>query len=210
MKLKIKFLGLLFICLLSTTTTNAQDPMLGEVRIFAGNFAPRGWAFCEGQLLPISSNSALFSLIGCTYGGDCRTTFALPDLRGRVAISAGNGPGLSNRVWGQKGGGEYNILNQTQLPSHSHTAVGTITAANTTGTTNDPTGNVLAVAKTPIDRSNIVDSNIYAPTANTNMSANGVTVTVGNTGGNQSVNNMQPYLTVRYIIALQGYFPSRN
>lgn len=209
--MRAKIILLFILCTISFTNVNAQEPMLGEIRMFAGNFPPRGWAFCDGQLLSISQNSALFSLIGCTYGGDCRTTFALPDLRGRVAMSAGNGPGLSSRVWGQKGGGEYNILNQTQLPSHTHTATGTVKAANIEGTTNNPTGNVLALAKTAIDRSNVVDSNIYAPAAgNTNMSANGVTVTVGNTGGNQSVNNMQPYLVVRYIIALQGYFPSRN
>ena len=211
MKLKIKFLGLLFICLLSTTTSNAQEPMLAEVKIFAGNFAPRGWAFCNGQLLAISQNQALFSLLGTMYGGDGRTTFGLPDLRGRVAMSAGRHPGSGyDYRQGQKSGAEYNILNITQLPSHNHIATGKILASVQPGTTNDPTGNVLAVAKTAIDRSNNVDSNIYSPTATGFMATNGVNITVGNTGGSQSVNNIQPYTIIRYIIALQGIFPSRS
>ncbi|WP_340819596.1 tail fiber protein [Methanolobus sp. WCC4] len=101
--------------------TQSTDPLLGEITLFAGNFAPRGWAFCNGQLLPINQNQALFSILGTTYGGDGRTTFALPDLRGRAPVHAGNGPGLSPVVLGQKGGAETVALNVNQMPSHTHT-----------------------------------------------------------------------------------------
>lgn len=188
-----------------------MDPFIGEIVMFGGNFAPRGWAFCDGQLLSIAQNTALFSILGTTYGGDGRTTFALPDLRGRAPIGPRNGPGLSDYRLGQRGGAQTNTLNVTQIPSHNHAATGTVKASSSDGTTNDPTGNILAAGKTPIDRSNIVDANIYtSPAPNTNMAANEVTVTVGNTGGNQPINNLQPYLAVNYIIALVGIFPSRN
>lgn len=184
---------------------------MASIIMFGGNFAPRGWAFCEGQLLPISQYSALFSLLGTTYGGDGRTTFALPDLRGRAPIQQGNGPGLSDRRLGAKGGTEYNILNITQIPSHNHSAAGTLKASTAEATTNDPTGKVLAAGATAINRSTIVGTNMYAEAApNVEMAANEVTVAVGNTGGNQSVNNMQPWIAINYIIALQGVFPSRS
>lgn len=212
MKLKIKFIGLLLITIFSMTSTNAQgqEGFIGEIRMFAGNFAPRTWAYCDGQLLSIAQNTALFSILGTTYGGDGRTTFALPDLRGRTPIGPRRGPGQPDYRLGQKGGVSTNVLNVTQLPSHTHAATGTVKAANTSGTTNDPTGNVLGLAKTPIDRSTIANSNVYATTANANMAANGVSITVGNTGNNQAINNMQPYLSINYIICTQGVFPSRN
>ncbi len=187
-----------------------SSPLLGSVIIFAGNFAPRGWAFCDGQLLPISQNTALFSLLGTTYGGDGRTTFALPDLRGRAPIGPRTGPGLSTFPLGARGGTETNILNTTQLPSHNHTATGTTNVSNADGTTNNPVGKVLAVGKVNVDRATNYNANNYGDTANASMAANDVTITVGNTGGNLPVNNRPPYLAINYIIALQGIFPSRN
>ena len=187
------------------------EPLLASIKMFAGNFAPRGWAFCEGQLLPISQNQALFSLLGTIYGGDGRTTFALPDLRGRAPISSGNGPGLTSRPLGQRSGIESNMLNTNQLPPHTHTVIGATTkVSNADGTINNPEGKVLAVGKTVVDRSTSYNASIYGDTANANMAANDVIVTVGNTGGGQPINNMQPFLAVNYIIALQGVFPSRN
>lgn len=188
-----------------------SNPTIGEITIFGGDFPPKGWAFCDGQLLLIAQNTALFSILGTTYGGDERTTFALPDLRGRALIGPRNGPGLSDYRLGQKGGQQTNTLNVNQIPSHNHAATGTIKASSSDGTTNKPTGNILAAGKTALDRSNIVDANIYSSTTpNTNMAANEVAVTVANTGGNQPINNLQPFLAVNYIIALVGIFPSRD
>ncbi|MCI4668307.1 MAG: tail fiber protein [Bacteroidia bacterium] len=178
-----------------------MEPFIGQITMFGGNFAPRGWALCDGQLLSISSNTALFSILGTTYGGDGRTTFALPDLRGRLAMHPGNGPGLSDRRLGERGGTEFNILNAAQLPSHSHSASGTIRVFAGGGDQDTPTGH------------NFANSESDSFTTNSNnqtMAANNVSVTVGNTGANQSVNNVQPFLCVNYIIALQGVFPSRS
>ncbi|XOV67168.1 MAG: phage tail protein [Fluviicola sp.] len=183
-----------------------MEPFLGQIQPFGFNFAPRGWAFCEGQLLPISANTALFSLLGTIYGGDGRTTFALPDLRGRVAIHHGHGPGLSSYRIGQRGGSEVNYLTIPQLPSHNHAAAGTLKAyfqpPTGGGSTNNPNGASL---------SGSAGTNIYSNQAeNVNLNANNVTVTVGNTGGSQGVNNIQPYLAVSWCIALVGIFPSRS
>lgn len=179
-----------------------MEGMIGEIRIFAGNFAPRTWAFCEGQLLPISQNTALFSILGTTYGGDGRTTFALPDMRGRAAIHAGNGPGLSDRRLGSKGGVEHVILNSTQIPSHSHSAAGTVQATITPGNSNNPNAKNFATSGTKL---------LYNSAAtNLDMADNGATITVGNTGGNQQHENRQPWLAIYYIICLQGVFPSRS
>ncbi len=180
-----------------------MEGTLGEIRGFAGNFAPRAWALCEGQLLPINQNQALFSILGTIYGGDGRTTFALPDLRGRTMIGPGNGPGLPSYREGQRGGTDYNILNTTQLPSHNHSAVGTVQAAAVVGDQRIP-GSTMNFAGNP-------SGTPYTTSANTTgMKANNVQVTVGNTGGNLSVNNMQPYNAIYYIIAIQGLFPSRS
>ena len=187
-----------------------MEPYIGEIKLFAGNFAPRSWAFCEGQLLAISQHSALFSILGTIYGGDGRTTFALPDLRGRTAIAPGTGPGLTARRLGERGGSTTNTLNATQLPNHTHTATGTTKVSNADGTTNNPEGKVLAVGKAVVDRSTSFNANIYGDGSNANMAANDVSVTLGNTGGNQSINNMQPYLATNYIIALFGIYPSRS
>ena len=168
------------------------DPFVGEIRMFAGNFAPRGWAFCDGQLLAVSSNDALFSLLGTIYGGDGRTTFGLPDMRGRIPLHAGSGPGLSPRTLGSKAGTEMTTVTVAQLPSHSHTAQGTSAAASTS----NPNGTLPAVA-----------------TANTYFAGNGVDMNsqaIGNTGGGGAHANLQPALAVNFIIALFGIFPSRN
>lgn len=195
MKQKHFILALVFVTFLSANKVTAQvDPLLGQISMFAGNFAPRGWALCDGQLLAISSNTALFSLLGTTYGGDGRTTFALPDLRGRAPIHEGQGPGLSDKRLGQRGGAEQVILQVSNLPSHTHS----LNASTATGTSNVPTGNVHA-------DTSVFDKE-YATTANTAMSG----TAIGNTGGNIPVSIVQPYLTINYIIALQGTFPSRN
>jgi len=187
-----------------------SQPLIGEIKLFAGNFAPRTWAFCEGQLLAISSHSALFSILGTTYGGDGRSTFALPDLRGRAAIAPGSGPGLPTYRLGQRSGSPTNTLTANQLPSHTHAAAGTTKVSNADGTTNNPEGKVLATGKAVVDRSTSFNANIYGDASNANMAVNEVSVTLGNTGGNQSINNMQPYLATNYIIALQGLYPSRS
>lgn len=171
-----------------------MEPFLGQIQAFGFNFAPRGWAFCNGQLLPISQNSALFSLLGTTYGGDGRSTFALPDLRGRVSFGFGTGPGLSSHPIGSKGGTERETLNIQQIPSHNHSANVVAEEPNA----NKPGGNFIA---TP---SPTIYSDHAAPDAV--LKGN----TIGNNGGGQSHNNMQPYLTINWCIALVGAFPSRN
>lgn len=183
-----------------------MDPLLGQIQPFGFNFAPRGWALCDGQLMPISQYTALFSLLGTTYGGDGRTTFALPDLRGRVAIHQGHGPGLSDRRIGSRGGSETTVLNITNMPSHNHAAQGAMKAffqpPTGGGSTPNPSGAVLSSAP-GID--------IYANSSpNLNMANGTVEVTVGNNGANQPFNNMQPYLTINWCIALTGIFPSRS
>lgn len=170
-----------------------MEPFIGQIIMFGGTFAPRGWALCDGQLLPISSNSALFSILGTTYGGDGRTTFGLPDLRGRVAMHPGNGPGLASRRLGQKGGEENNILNLNQLPPHTH---GVSIPSKEEGNADVPTSNYVAGAG--------LDS--FGTTTDSNME----TFQTLNAGGGQSVNNIQPYQCVNYIIALVGVYPSRS
>lgn len=172
-----------------------SEPFIGEIRMFAGNFAPLGWAFCEGQLLLISENDALFQLIGTTYGGDGQTTFALPDLRGRIPIHMGQGAGLSNRSIGESSGTEAETLTVNQLPVHSHTFVGTSSTASATS----PVGAVVA-SPTAID--------LYRPTAvpGAGLAPNALAVQ----GGSQPHENMQPYLCVSFIIALEGIYPTQN
>lgn len=197
----------------------SPDPLLGSISMFGGNFAPRGWAFCDGQLLPISSNSALFSILGTTYGGDGRTTFALPDLRGRVPIHPGTGPGLSNRRLGERGGVESVTLSEAQLPAHSHTASAdvdgsfSLPVSSDPGDATTPDGNVLAAQESV--RGNVPIPPIYSTTATPDgsMAITGSptgAVTVDDTGGSGAHTNVQPYLGVNYIIALQGLFPSRS
>jgi len=172
------------------------SPFIGQITLFAGNFAPRGWAFCNGQLLSISQNTALFSILGTTYGGDGRTTFGLPDLRGRVPIHPGQGPGLSNYILGQKAGAERVTLTQNQLPSHNHA----VNAVAEGGNQASPAGNLPAVESTGTSKD-------YSDAAATGQMNSGM---VGNTGGNEAFSVVQPYQCVNYIIALQGIYPSRN
>ena len=181
-----------------------MDGYIGQVLMFAGNFAPRNWALCDGQLLPIASNQALFSIIGTNYGGDGRTSFALPDLRGRVPLPPGNGPGLSHRTLGGKGGTETNMLNKNQMPAHSHTATAKAKAFNAAGN-----------AATPVNNSWSVDAGgtsiSYSDQApNADMNAATVEVQIQNEGNSQPIDNMQPYLGVNYIICLEGLYPSRS
>jgi len=171
-----------------------SEPFVAEIRIFAGNFAPRGWAFCNGQLLPVAQNTALFSLIGTTYGGDGRSTTALPNLQGRAPMHPGRGPGLTDRRLGQRGGTETETLNEAQMPSHRHGA----RATTDTAVTNEPSNNVLA---TVLGRG----SNLYKTSgATTAMEP------LRPTGGSQPHDNMQPFLTMNFIIALVGLYPSRS
>ncbi len=170
-----------------------SEPFVGEIRMFAGNFAPRGWAFCDGQLLAVSQNDALFSLLGTIYGGDGRTTFGLPDLRGRIPIHAGSGPGLSQRRLGAKSGTEKVTLTINQVPSHTHNVV----ATNSQGTERNPSGNIMARSGGDIYRQ---------ATPNGTMA----TSTLTNVGGSQSHTNLMPALCIHFIIALVGIYPSRN
>ena len=173
-----------------------MEPFLGQIQAFGFNFAPRGWALCDGQLLSISSNNALFALIGTFYGGDGRTTFALPDLRGRTPIHFGTGPGLTNRVIGQRAGAETNTMTIQEMPAHNHILRG---AAE--GNTDDPNGNYIAG----------VGTNAFSTTPGDVADPESVGINgLNSTGGGQAHNNMQPYLVVNYCIALQGIFPPRN
>ena len=184
-----------------------MEPYIAQIMMFGGNFAIRGWAFCDGQLLPISQNSALFSLLGTTFGGDGRTTFGLPDLRGRVAIHPGTGPGLSDYRLGEKGGVESVTLNQTQIPSHTHATQ--MKVNNTDSTVGTPVaGSSIAVPGALAGRTFTATLGYNAAAPNTALS--GGSVEVGNTGGNMSHTNVQPYLGIYHEIALQGIFPSRS
>jgi len=210
MNKRIKIIALFAICLMATFSINAQVGMMGEVKLFAGDFPPRNWSFCDGQILSISSNQALFAVLGTTYGGDGRTTFALPDLRGRVAIGPRRGPGLNNYSEGQRGGTQTNTLNETQLPSHAHQANVKVNANSSNGTTKDPTGNYPAATVYQLNRADIKDIKSYSPTSDVEMNPNAVNITIDNTGGNQPINNIQPFLSMNYIICLQGLFPARQ
>ena len=181
-----------------------SEPFIGEIRVFGFNFAPRGWAMCDGQLLPINQNQALFSLLGTIYGGDGRTTFALPDLRGRAAMHMGHGPGLSSRPLGQKSGTENNTLSVNQLPSHNHVVTATARCKHTAGNTNDAVGHVWA------DDAGAASATYSDLAPDNNMSSAAIETTCSSVGGGQSVNNMQPFQVVNYCIALEGLFPSRN
>ena len=191
-----------------------MEPFLGQIVMFGGNFAPRGWAFCDGQLLPIAQNQALFSILGTTYGGDGRTTFGLPDLRGRYAMHAGNGPGLSDRRLGAKGGVENVTLNKTQVPNYNMVGTGTVTGTVSVNVNEeDPAateGNGAVLGNTNsalIYNNDAADPTLKLGGVSHNLTTN---VTVNSGGGNQDHTNMPPFQVVNYIIALQGLFPSRN
>jgi len=173
-----------------------MDAFVAEIRIFAGNFAPLGWAFCNGQIMPIAQNTALFSLIGTTYGGNGQSTFALPDLRGRTPLGAGQGPGLTPRTIGEAAGAPTVTLAAMELPTHSHAANAVAGGATNTS----PTGAVWAnqAGRTPPPA--------YASTTNAFFGMGALSPV----GGGQPHNNMPPYLAVNFIIALQGIYPSHQ
>jgi microcystin-dependent protein len=177
-----------------------SEPFIGEIRMFAGNFSPRSHAFCDGQLLAISQNDALFALLGTLYGGDGRTTFGLPDLRGRVPIHMGSGPGLTPRAMASRSGSETATVSVSQLPAHTHMMQGSTTAASDTS----PAGNVPGTG---------AGANLYnaAPVAGdvVTMDADAVPVS-GGSDPTQAHNNVMPFLCINFIIALTGIFPSRN
>ena len=169
-----------------------SSPFVAEIRMFAGNFAPTGWAMCDGQLMPISQNTALFSLLGTFYGGDGKSTFALPDMQGNAAIHQGQGPGLSEYFLGQQGGSQNVTLLTTEIPVHTHSLVGD----EDDGTFKTPQSMLMAAG-----------SAMYAaPPPNVNLSP----FALSPTGGSLPHNNMMPYLTVLFIIAMQGIFPARG
>ena len=170
------------------------NPFLAEIRIFAGTFAPTGWALCNGQLLPISQNTALFSLLGTFYGGDGKTTFALPDLQGSAPVHQGQGPGLSQRFIGEQAGEQAVTLIQSEMPAHTHALNGTNQLQNLP----DPANHTLARAN--------ANAYVQNPTGFTQMNG----LAVGITGDNLPHNNMPPFLTLTFIIALQGVFPPRG
>ena len=170
------------------------DPFVAEIRIFPFNFAPKGWAFCNGQLLPISQNTALFSLLGTTYGGDGKSTFGLPDMQGNAPMHPGQGPGLSLHDLGEMSGSETVSLLQSEMPSHSHA----LNASQGDGTERTPANQLLATGI------GISQYQMPGPTA-----APLSPTTVAPAGGDQPHNNMQPYVTLNFCIALQGVFPSR-
>ena len=172
------------------------DPVVAEIRIFPFNFAPRGWAWCDGQLLPISQNTALFSLLGTTYGGDGKSNFALPDLQGRAPMHPGQGPGLSLHDLGETGGSETVSLLESEIPSHSHQPAMSVRAVDSLNPADNGTGNALGIG-----------NGVYvAPGAQTQLNPNALAPA----GGDQPHNNLQPYLTFYFCIALQGVFPPRT
>jgi microcystin-dependent protein len=171
------------------------DPFVAEIRIFPFNFAPKGWAWCDGQLMPLSQNTALFSLLGTTYGGDGKSTFALPDLEGRAPMHPGQGPGLSLHDLGEEGGSETVTLLESEMPAHSHTLRATLDDAEVAAPT---PARVLAKAS----------GNIYNPSNSGLVSM--AAEALGPAGGDQPHHNLQPYLTFYFNIALQGVFPPRT
>jgi microcystin-dependent protein len=170
------------------------DPFVAEIRIFPFNFAPKGWAWCDGQLMPLSQNTALFSLLGTTYGGNGKSNFALPDIQGRAVMHPGQGPGLSLHDLGEPGGSETVTLLESEIPSHSHS----MNASQSDGLERSPGEQLLATG--------IGISQYQTPGAQTTLSPS----TVAPAGGDQPHNNLQPYLTFYFCIALQGVFPPRG
>lgn len=175
-----------------------SDPFLGEIKIFAGTFAPRGWNFCDGQLVSIAQNTALFALLGTTYGGDGQTTFALPDCRGRVPLHQGTGSGLSPRILGEQGGSETVTLSLNQIPAHSHVLVATTGPANAA----TAAGNSLA--------NSVGGSSYHSGVGRGSTPAPMNAATLGGAGSSQPHDNLAPSLCVNFIIAMEGIFPSRS
>ncbi|WP_202393922.1 phage tail protein [Flavobacterium sp. HBTb2-11-1] len=179
-----------------------MEGYLGEIRLFGGNFAPRGWAFCNGATIDIANNDALYALLGTTYGGDGQNTFKLPDLQGRVPVGTGQGTGLPNIILGQIGGTENVTMTINQMPSHTHIAAGSlaIPADNANGELASPTGNILAGLPQAYSTQGF----------DTDLKVENATVAVQNAGSSIPFSIIQPYLATNYIICVQGIFPSRN
>lgn len=173
-----------------------MDPFVAEIRIFPFNFAPKGWAFCDGQILPLSQNTALFSLLGTTYGGDGKSNFALPDMQGNAPMHPGQGPGLSLHDLGETGGSETVSLLESEIPSHAHTLRGDANVSESP----DPSANSLGRGSS---------INAYQTTSNANL-VSMAPEALAPAGGDQPHNNMQPYLTLNFCIALQGVYPPRT
>jgi microcystin-dependent protein len=180
-----------------------MEGYIGEIRMFGGNFAPRAWQYCQGQLLSIASNTALFSILGTTFGGNGSTTFALPNFASRIAVGSGTGPGLSLVVLGQVAGSETTTLTTQQMPAHTHSAVASFkpVASSDPGSLKTPAGNFPAGSG---------GTNVYNSTSNSQMGSNAIDITIQNAGGNQPFNNIMPYLALNFIICVEGIFPSRN
>jgi len=172
-----------------------MEGYLAQILMFGGNFAPRNWVFCDGQLLAISQFSALFSLLGTTYGGDGRTTFGIPEMRGRVPMHAGNGPGLSNRPLGQRGGAETTTLTLAQMPTHNHPTA--VEVNNQDGEEANVAGQFISNHPGAFNENGISGQTLGG-------------VSAGNAGGNQSHNNIQPFTVVNFVLCVSGIFPSRN
>jgi len=184
-----------------------MDPFIAQIIMFGGTFAPRGWAFCNGQLLSIAQNQTLFSILGTTYGGDGRTTFGLPDLRGRAPVHAGNGPGLSPTPLGKKGGLETVALIESEMPIHTHGATGKVKTGPDTDLTDVSEGNLLAHEA----RGGGNALEIYTSSAGSSYMADDSTeISVSSAGGGQPHENRMPYTAINFIISLQGVYPSRN
>jgi microcystin-dependent protein len=182
-----------------------SQPFVGEIKIHACSFAPRGWQFCQGQLIPIQQNTALFSLLGTQFGGNGQTTFGLPDLRGRTPIHKGTGPGLTQHLMGEMSGTENVTLLATEMPMHTHATVTTavLPCSNIPGNTDSPAGNFPAANE---------NSENFSSTAEVNAAMGGLVVSqsLASTGNGQAHSNMPPYLVLNFCIATQGVFPSRN
>jgi microcystin-dependent protein len=203
--MKIKLVA--FFSLFSMFVFGQVDPFVGEIKIFAGNFAPKGYAFCNGQLLPIAQNTALFSLLGVTYGGNGQTNFALPDLREKVVVGAGQGPGLPFYDLGETGGSNTAILTPAQLPSHNHIA--DIKVSNTAATTSVPSSIVsMSIPRDVFNGTTTTPVLKYNP-LNEDVTLSGITTSNATNANSAPVNVEQPYLVCNYIIALQGIFPPR-
>jgi microcystin-dependent protein len=182
-----------------------MEGTLAEIRMFAGNFAPQAWAFCQNQLMQISQNTALFSLLGTTYGGNGQTTFALPDLRGRIPVGLGSGPGLPQYQLGELSGAPSVTLTVANLPVHNHPLTGAVSIqanADSGGLSGDPSAKRLAAP----------GANMYTSATGdlVSMAAPVSTLAIGNAGGNQALSTMPPYSAMNFVICLQGIFPSRN
>lgn len=205
-----------------------MEGTIGEVKIFAGNFAPKYWAFCEGQILSVSQYTSLYSVIGTFYGGDGRTNFQLPDLRGRVPVGVGTGPGLAPITLGQIGGTQYHTLSLNEMPQHTHTAQATSTGASVGGTATaamkvnnsessetTPSGMYLGTSSTELyieeaTANTLATDAITVDTSCLTVDISGMDVTINPAGGGQIFSIMQPYLGMNWIICLEGIYPTRN